>query len=344
MRRLIGCSAVLLVAWLMLWGLMSLAALPVVGTVTTRLGAAVGAERFTVEAIEYGRIRVAPTLRRASIDNVSATFELSPTADIRLHSDFAARRWVARLSTLLPPVLDLEVEDFEITFDTSDSPDKLPFERLTDGFMSIRHLPLLHPGQAVEEMLQGIESLFFEIDTPGSFEFSGNVVVRLRDSIHPGRLYTERHGDRFRLRFSRPDLEAIVDSARIDLSPEQIEICSLYPMRVPLLIEITQQARSLSSETFPEDRWRRDALRHVAWSYLLTRAFGAEFAQEVTDAQEAKPGNTPRERAMDIHNNAVGRRLAADGTRLAELSEIVDVGSRVVRHPDQVEAGLGSVD
>jgi hypothetical protein len=94
-------------------------------------------------------------LRSASIDNVSATFELSPTADIRLHSDFAARRWVARLSTLLPPLLDLEVEDFEITFDTSDSPDRLPFERLTDGFMSIRHLPLLHPRQAVDEMLQG---------------------------------------------------------------------------------------------------------------------------------------------------------------------------------------------
>jgi hypothetical protein len=154
----------------------------------------------------------------------------------------------------------------------------------------------------------------------------------------PARLYTERQGELFRLRFNRSDLEAMVETAGVDLSPEQIEIVSLYPIRVPFLIDVTRQARKLSSDFFPQDFWYRDALRHISWSYLLTREFGPEFALEVTDAQETKPGNTPNERAMDFHNNAIGRRLAANGTQLQQLPPLVQSHPDVIRHPDEVKS------
>ena len=104
---------------------------------------------------------------------------------------------------------------------------------------------------------------------------------------------------------------------------------------------LTDQARDQSRHYEPADVWLQDALRHVIWSFLLTRSFGPEFAVKVTDAQEMRPGNTPNERAMDYHNNAIGRRLVADGVALAALPRRVREDPDIIRHPDKVD-GFGA--
>jgi hypothetical protein len=57
----------------------------------------------------------------------------------------------------------------------------------------------------------------------------------------------------------------------------------------------------------------------------------------VTDAQEMRPGNTPEERIMDFHNNAIGRKLFAAGVALETLAQQVRENPDMIRHPDQVD-------
>lgn len=56
-----------------------------------------------------------------------------------------------------------------------------------------------------------------------------------------------------------------------------------------------------------------DALRHCLWSALLTYQVGERYAKLLTDAHETQgfivDPNDRLDRDMDLHNNAVGRRL-----------------------------------
>ena len=70
---------------------------------------------------------------------------------------------------------------------------------------------------------------------------------------------------------------------------------------------------------------------------LLTQHFGPDFAKTVTNAHEKRTGNTPKEHAMDYHNNAIGRRLFADGVAIDTLAERVRKDPDIIRHPDEVD-------
>ena len=336
MRRPVRLLVVLLVCWLALWGLASFAVPKLADAMLAYAMPTVQRAGIAVDSLNFRDITVSPTLTRASAHQVSAAFGLSPTDNVTLSSTFKAQEISVRLARPTRMRGDLTIENFEISFHETDRPRRLFFDRLTDAYVHIEELPLLSPRSAMLEIFTGFEELFNNNTLLGSFEFRGQAMIRIQDLTMPAELYTERQGDHSRLRFLKADIESLAAAAEIDLSEEQIEICSLFPLRVPSLIEITRQARRLSTQHYSGDRWLQDALRHVAWSYLLTREFGPEFAREVTDAQEAKPGNTPDERSMDFHNNAVGRRFAASDIRLADLPTLIETHPGVIRHPDDV--------
>jgi hypothetical protein len=77
-----------------------------------------------------------------------------------------------------------------------------------------------------------------------------------------------------------------------------------------------------------------DAYRHVLWSYLLTKKFGPEFAEIVTDAHETLPTNTAAERRMDFHNNRIGRDYAQRGIRRERILWLVKNDVNVIRYPN----------
>lgn len=338
MRRLLRLLGLLGFIWLALWGLASFAVPKLVEIGVTYAIPRLERAGITVDSLDHGTIRIAPTLIRASADGVSAAFDLSPTDNIKLSSRFEAQRVSVRLANLFRLRGDLTIDNFEVSFHEADRPRRLFFDRLANAHVHIEDLPILSPRSALKEISTGLEELFIRNTLVGNLEFRGEAVIRVRDVTVPAQLFTERRGDHFRLRFDQDDIETLARAAEVDLSNEQIEIISLFPLRVPALIEITHQARSLSSKHHRGKNWLQDALRHVSWSFLLTREFGADFAREVTDAQETKPGNTPNERSMDFHNNAVGRQLAGDGTRLADLPGLVRSHPDIIRHPDEVES------
>lgn len=81
-----------------------------------------------------------------------------------------------------------------------------------------------------------------------------------------------------------------------------------------------------------------DAFRHAYWNAMLANRFGQDWAEQYTTAHERVDTNAATAEAMDLHNNEVGRRIAAahPGAGPEELSRLVD---EAVRRGDMVVVG-----
>ncbi|MFY1637416.1 DUF6973 domain-containing protein [Solwaraspora sp. WMMB335] len=83
-----------------------------------------------------------------------------------------------------------------------------------------------------------------------------------------------------------------------------------------------------------------DAFRHAYWNAMLTNRFGEGWTEQYTTAHERGGTNTATAEAMDLHNNEIGRRIAAahpdaGPDELAQLIEqAVQDGDLVVVGPD----------
>lgn len=55
-----------------------------------------------------------------------------------------------------------------------------------------------------------------------------------------------------------------------------------------------------------------DAFRHAYWNAMLANRFGQEWTGQYTTAHERVDTNSASAEAMDLHNNEVGRRIAAE--------------------------------
>ncbi|WP_313171400.1 DUF6973 domain-containing protein [Massilia oculi] len=90
---------------------------------------------------------------------------------------------------------------------------------------------------------------------------------------------------------------------------------ALFPEQVAVIKRSSQRALLESELRFPGSRRNTpgDAFRHCFWSALLARDIGYASAWRYTNAHEAFPDNPPSEKAMDLHNNAVGLHIGRYG-------------------------------
>lgn len=72
-----------------------------------------------------------------------------------------------------------------------------------------------------------------------------------------------------------------------------------------------------------------DAFRHAYMSAMLTREYGAGFADAFGTAHEGVPGNSAHKEAMDLYNNEVGRRIAVENPN-ASSSDMADLIHRAI--------------
>ncbi len=131
------------------------------------------------------------------------------------------------------------------------------------------------------------------------------------------------------------DLRPVSELFDEALSDAEIELISTNPLRAAQLLRIKDDAESTAKTAKGRDEQvPQDAYRHVLWSFLLTNKYGAAFAQRVTDAHEqGDTGNTPAEREMDYHNNAIGRRYAEQKVRRNQILTRVVSDADVIREP-----------
>ena len=287
--------------------------------------------------VAFSGLWISPWLNGLELSDLEARLDLNPRDQIQLRSQLDIATLEVRLTHPFSLRGAIQATGLEVRLDPSDRPPQLPFDRFTNVRLAIGDLPVGDPRQAANTIREKLKALFFENHAVGEVAFSGDVILVIDGVDRVATLYTERAGETFKLRFREDDIRAIAQAKGLDLVPEQIEIVSLYPLRAPVLLMLTDQARTLATQYAPDDVWLQDAMRHVIWSFLLTRAFGPVFATTVTDAQELRPGNTPDERAMDYHNNAIGRRFVDQNVPLAALPNRVRKDPDVIRHPEEVE-------
>ena len=118
---------------------------------------------------------------------------------------------------------------------------------------------------------------------------------------------------------------AAVAPARADDGDEsgpnraELSVCARFLSDCLAADETPALARRVAAEAYPDlagSNDARDAVRHCAWSALLTlrasRRTWWTFPKALTDAhEEGTPDNPPAEARMDLHNNAVGRLAGA---------------------------------
>lgn len=329
---------ILVVLWSLVWVVASLLAPRFVRSSAVKLTAQVAQLGISLDDLRFESVRVSPLLNSIELGNFHAQFDLNPRDNIRLKSAVDADEIEVRVGIPFTLNGSVRASGLEVNYDASDLPRSLPFDRFANAQFEVRNLPLTRPRQAAQEIRSKVEELFFENKAVGDVQFSGEVQLTVDEVEMNARLYSEQKGARFRLRFMEQDIRMISDAKGMNLADEQVAIVSDYPLRAPVIMVITDRALDLARLHEPHDHWLLDAHRHVTWSYLLTKQFGPEFALKVTDAQEMKPGNTPDERAMDYHNNAMGRKLFAEGVPLAALPRQIREHPDIIRHPDEVKS------
>ncbi|NCA71436.1 MAG: hypothetical protein EOM91_15350 [Sphingobacteriia bacterium] len=327
---------VIATVWALLWGSATWLLPRLASQAHAPITALLRAHRIELEELTVSRLRVSPWLDALRLGQVHARFDLNP--DDRIH--LSSRLDIAEVGVQLTQPLGLRgritLQGLELTIDPADRSPSLPLERLSDGVLRIDALPLSDPGRVATILREKLRRLFFENQAVGEVELSARVWIDIGGEAWAARLYTKPVGEGFKLRFHADDIQAISAAKGMDLVAEQIEIVTDYPLRAPVILVLTDRARALAKAEAPDDHWLADALRHVIWSFFLTRTFGPEFATLVTDAQELRPDNTPNERAMDFHNNAIGRQLSATSVTLEEIPRYAREDPRIIRHPDEV--------
>lgn len=108
------------------------------------------------------------------------------------------------------------------------------------------------------------------------------------------------------------------------LTPAEKIYLALHPHHIGIIRENADKALAEAQSLFPSSvhNGDGDAFRHCFWSALLGRDIGQSNAIEFTTAHEGYSGNPAGERAMDLHNNAVGAKIggASPGATDAALS------------------------
>ncbi|BET69397.1 hypothetical protein ASA1KI_43150 [Opitutales bacterium ASA1] len=136
-----------------------------------------------------------------------------------------------------------------------------------------------------------------------------------------------------RLLLEHEDVRTIAKAYMLPLTEAEIDLVAHHPVRAPALLRFSQQAFASAEALRRKDRsYPYDAYRHVYWSWLLTREFGPEFAERVTDAHEIRPTYEVSEasRRMDLHNNAVGRAYALANVPEREIPQRVSSDPNVI--------------
>jgi len=230
------------------------------------------------------------------------------------------------------------LKKFNLTFQETKEGQQLPFTQLENATWE-RKIPVAVGDlpAAVKDILANADMLFEHNRVGRPFHFEGDVVIKIDGKSARARLYSLEKDGYTTLRFDAADIHAAAKTLDVPLVPAEIQIVSDYPLRALDLMEITHAARETARDTaITRSTVPQDAYRHVLWSYLLTRRFGPEFAQKVTDAHETAPGNTPEEREMDYVNNAVGRRYAQEGVNPGALLDKLLADPAVIKKPGDV--------
>ena len=166
------------------------------------------------------------------------------------------------------------------------------------------------------------------------FGFQAKSIFKIGGSVVGADITTQKQGGYYYLVMSPDDVRKIAIILKEDLTEEEIRLVSFHPLLAPAIFKITNHARIKAEAAYTKDATvPEDAYRHVLWSFLLTKEFGPEFAEQVTNAHEigAVKFNTEADHRMDYTNNQVGRDYVKAGYAEGQILQMVRTDPQVMR-------------
>jgi hypothetical protein len=201
------------------------------------------------------------------------------------------------------------------------------------------------PSRAVSQ-LRDFASAMIQLEETGKttipLRLSGKQIIKLKDNSYVVNIGVEREGDGYHFVANKDNLKSISDNLFSEASastPADIEIIAHNPLRALRLLGIRLRAETTASNAHKQDpRVPEDAYRHVLWSYLLAKEYGADFAKNVTDAHELtndpEEKNNPRAglyHKQDYNNNEVGRYYAERDYAESSIMGRANTDPKVIR-------------
>ena len=193
------------------------------------------------------------------------------------------------------------------------------------------YISILNPDQSMRRIYNHLSEVLARGDTTGRLKMQGTVYFDFGDKgILPQRFSTRKTGDMTRIVLDREDLNRVAPKFASRLSEGDLDLVAEHPLKAPRLLAIRQETEEKSRELrWAKTNFPEDVYRHVLWSYLLTKEYGAEFAQIVTNAHEIGSYNSEEEMARDRQNNRVGISYAVNDIPEAKLLERVQADPRI---------------
>jgi len=243
-----------------------------------------------------------------------------------------------------PLTADLSVEGgvLETPFIPA-APADLPFagdefgvaiDRIDDGFLTIPEVVLgTDPRRALAALARDLEQLAREGRTTRNLNLGARLHFQIGGRPLSVRLETARRSGATWLEFNAADIAELSRRHSRPLTAAEQRILCEHPQRALLLLRIKEYAERLAQRLARSDRaYGEDFTRHVVWSYWLTRTFGADFAQQVTDAHEAgATDNTEAQHRQDFANNTVGRSYALAKKSEGQVLRLIKTDPQIVR-------------
>ncbi len=258
----------------------------------------------------------------------SEAFDPDQTFDVHVGQ---AELWLSGGGQVTLEARDITVDSTDASAEEPSAPtqsEQIRAERFRCQF----ELDLFHPLPSLAKTLPELVGLIQAGATQMPVETEGVLEFTLKDTRVKARIRVDQVEGGQALVIVPEDLRPVSKLFDEALTEAEIELIATYPLRVTKLLRIKDDAETTSEDAKQrDDQVPQDAYRHVLWSFLLTRQYGAQFAERVTDAHEqGDTGNTPAEREMDFHNNAIGRRWAEQDLRRQQIL------SRVLNDPDVI--------
>jgi hypothetical protein len=296
---------------------------------------------ITITQFDYGKVSL-HSFKSFMINDVNIKFNLDRQiyGKKSFSANFFSQSAIIRIININDSTLGLTLKNFNLFIASNEENPDRPFGKFENAYWKgeapIRLYNLKESGELI---LDRLKTLLKENSIPDPIEFSGDALLNLDGQTIKIRMFTEQIDNRTYIYLDQEDLmHAATRFEDIDLSEKEAELISKFPARALHILKITRDARRISeNEKSRDPDFPADALKHIYWSYHLTRIFGPEFTKEITDAHETLPNNTLQQRKMDYHNNEIGRKLATRDLSVEELKRIVLKSPEVIRFPDQIQ-------
>ncbi len=190
----------------------------------------------------------------------------------------------------------------------------------------------LHAREQIRRILQNVILFFQQGRSNMPLTFSGISTFNIAKEAVSTRLTTERIGREYMLVLNRETLIVISRILEEELTDSEVDLFARNPFRAPQLLRIRNDAQLTAKlEHARNPSVPEDSFRHVLWSYLLTRAYGPQFAEKTTDAHELGAiDNTEAERRKDKINNAIGRQYALEHRSREDILSLLMTDPKVI--------------